>query len=51
MIPLGRRLFYAGELAATPSLFEPIFICEISCPSEVLGGVYQVLHKRRSSII
>lgn len=51
MIPLGRRLFYASELAAYPSLYEPIFMCEITCPSEVLGGVYQVLHKRRGSIL
>lgn len=32
MIPTARRLYYACELTATPQLYEPMFLCEISCP-------------------
>lgn len=51
IIPMGRRLFYASELAAEPTLYEPIFMCEVTCPNEVLGGVYNVMNRRRGSVV
>jgi len=49
--PMARRLFYGNQLEAYPSLFEPIFMCEVSCPPDAMGGVYQVLTKRRAKIL
>lgn len=47
IIPAARRLFYACQLASVPTLYEPIFYCEINAPTQVLGGIYQVLSQRR----
>lgn len=51
MIPCARRLFNGLQLASTPTLMEPIFMCEISAPFNVLGGVYHTLSQRRGEII
>lgn len=51
LIPAARRLYHACELAANPTLYEPYFYCEIAAPTDVIGGVYQVLHQRRGEII
>lgn len=51
IIPASRRLFQALEIAARPTLLEPILMCEITVPSQALGGVYQTLNQRRGIII
>ena len=49
--PAARRLFLGLELASTPTLLEPIFMCQISAPSQSLGGVYKTLSQRRGEIV
>lgn len=51
IVPTARRLFQGLQLAARPTLLEAIFLCEITAPSQVLGGVYNTLSQRRASII
>ena len=49
-MPSARRLFYALELLSEPTLVEPIFSCEITAPSDCMGGVYQSLNQRRGIV-
>jgi len=51
IMPSARRLFYALELLSCPTLLEPIFACDITAPSECMGGVYQSLNQRRGMVI
>jgi len=51
LLPCARRLYYAAELVSTPTLIEPIFLCEITAPMEAMGGVYQCLNQRRGQVI
>lgn len=50
IMPSARRLFYALELLSEPTLVEPIFSCEITAPSDCMGGVYQSLNQRRGTV-
>lgn len=50
-MPSARRLYYALELLSAPTLLEPIFACDITAPSECMGGVYQSLNQRRGMVI
>jgi elongation factor 2 len=51
IIPTARRVYYASYLTAQPALQEPIFLVEITAPSEVVGGIYQTLCTRRGNVI
>lgn len=51
LMPAARRLFYALELLSAPSLLEPIFSCDITAPSDCMGGVYQSLNQRRGEVV
>ena len=51
IIPTARRVFYAAQLTASPRLQEPIFLCEIQAPVEVVGGIYHTLSARRGVVI
>lgn len=51
LLPAGRRLFYACELTSDPSLYEPIFLAEITVPMDATGGVYQCLNSKRGTIL
>ena len=50
-MPTARRLYYALEIVAQPTLLEPIFSCDITAPSECMGGVYQSLNQRRGQVV
>lgn len=50
IIPTARRVYYACELTAEPRLLEPVFLAEITCPSEAMSGVYQCLSQRRGIV-
>lgn len=50
-MPAARRLYYALEILSEPTLVEPIFECDITAPSDVMGGVYQSLNQRRGIVI
>lgn len=51
LIPTARRVYYAAQLTASPSLQEPIFLAEITAPLDAMGGVYQCLNQRRGVVI
>lgn len=51
LMPTARRLFYALELLSEPTLVEPIFSCDITAPTDCMGGVYQSLNQRRGLVI
>jgi len=51
IIPTCRRVMYASILTANPTLLEPIFLVEIQCPEDAMGGIYGVLNKRRGNVV
>ena len=50
MMPAARRCMYAAELMAKPTLQEPIFLVEITCPQDAMSGVYTCLNLRRGHV-
>lgn len=50
IMPTARRVVYASMLTASPMLLEPVFLCEISCPQDAMGGCYGVLTQRRGHV-
>lgn len=51
LIPTARRCFYAATLTAEPALLEPVYLCEIQCPENAVGGIYGVLNRRRGVVM
>ncbi|KAI3652800.1 hypothetical protein MP228_002225 [Amoeboaphelidium protococcarum] len=51
IIPTCRRVLYASLLTAEPSLQEPVYLCEIQCPENAIGGIYSCLNRRRGQVI
>jgi elongation factor 2 len=50
IIPTCRRVCYAACLLATPGLQEPVYLVEIQCPENAIGGIYSCLNKRRGQV-
>nr|QVU21287.1 translation elongation factor 2 [Salpingoeca llamariensis] len=50
IIPTTRRCLYACCLTAAPRLMEPVFLVEIQCPENAIGGIYGVLTRRRGHV-
>ncbi|KIJ65048.1 hypothetical protein HYDPIDRAFT_181421 [Hydnomerulius pinastri MD-312] len=50
IIPTCRRVCYAACLLATPGLQEPVYLVEIQCPENAIGGIYSVLNRRRGQV-
>ncbi|GBE77662.1 Elongation factor 2 [Sparassis crispa] len=50
IIPTCRRVCYAACLLATPGLEEPVYLVEIQCPENAIGGIYSVLNRRRGQV-
>ncbi|MCP4666536.1 MAG: hypothetical protein GY849_09220, partial [Deltaproteobacteria bacterium] len=50
IIPTARRVMYASQLTAQPRFQEPIFLVEIQCPDDAVGGIYQCLSQRRGIV-
>eukprot|EP00300_Choanocystis_sp_HF-7_P027078 c32140_g1_i1.p2 GENE.c32140_g1_i1~~c32140_g1_i1.p2 ORF type:complete len:851 (-),score=217.70 c32140_g1_i1:16-2469(-) len=50
IIPTARRVFYACQLTAQPRLLEPVFLVEITCPDNAIGGIYSTLTTRRGHV-
>jgi elongation factor 2 len=50
IIPTCRRALYATVLASQPRLCEPVYLVEIQCPEQALGGVYSVLNQKRGLV-
>jgi len=51
IIPTARRVLYACMLTAQPRFFEPVYLVEIQCPENAVGGIYGVLNRRRGVVI
>merc|ERR1712125_228372 len=41
---------FAAELTAKPTLQEPVFLVEITCPQDAMSGVYQCMNLRRGCV-
>ena len=50
IMPAARRVFFASELTAKPTLSEPVFLVEITCPQDAASGVYNCLTMRRGHV-
>merc|ERR1711977_662426 len=50
IMPAARRVFFSCELTASPCLQEPVFLVEVTCPTEAQGGVYTCLNMRRGVV-
>lgn len=50
IMPTTRRVVYACQLSASPALMEPIFLVDIQCPQDAMGGCYGVLTRRRGHV-
>ncbi|KAG0262634.1 Elongation factor 2 [Mortierella polycephala] len=51
IIPACRSAIYASAIVAKPGFMEPIYLVEITCPEQAMGGIYSVLNKRRGHTI
>lgn len=51
IIPTMRRATYAAVLLAEPRIQEPVFLVEIQCPENSIGGIYSVLNKKRGQVV
>ena len=50
IIPTARRVMYAAEMISGPRLMEPVFLVEIQCPEQAMGGIYSCLNRRRGQV-
>merc|ERR1711993_131981 len=50
IIPTARRCLYACFLTASPRIMEPVYLVEIQCPEQAVGGIYSCLNRRRGHI-
>ncbi|KAJ3090166.1 Elongation factor 2 [Quaeritorhiza haematococci] len=50
IIPTCRRVVYASLLTAEPGIMEPVYLVEIQCPENAMGGIYGVLNRRRGHV-
>jgi elongation factor 2 len=50
IMPTARRVTYACQLTANPALMEPVFLVDIQCPQDAMGGCYGVLTRRRGHV-
>merc|ERR1711933_94625 len=50
IMPPTRRCCFAAELTANPTLQEPVFLVEITCPQEAMSGVYNCMNLRRGCV-
>ena len=50
IIQTARRVYLAGQFTASPRFIEPIYLVDIACPSDCMGGVYQCMNQRRGLV-
>lgn len=48
--PTARRVTYAGIYLANPALLEPVFLVNITCPTNLVGAIYNVMSMRRGRV-
>merc|ERR1711892_1579641 len=50
LIPTARRVLYACCMTAQPRLLEPVYLVEVLCPEQAMGGIYSVLNRKRGHV-
>merc|ERR1711941_204095 len=50
IMPPTRRCRFAAEMTASPTLQEPMFLVEITCPQDAMSGVYACMQPRRGQV-
>merc|ERR1719226_445795 len=50
IMPPTRRCCFAAEMTAKPTLQEPVFLVEITCPQDAMSGVYNTMNMRRGCV-
>jgi elongation factor 2 len=50
IMPTARRVCFSSMMAGEPGLLEPVYLCNISVPQDVMGNVYGVLTRRRGHV-
>ena len=50
IMPTARRVYYASEMTASPRFQEPIYLCNIAAPQDVMSGIYQCFSQRRGIV-
>merc|ERR1719326_1428128 len=50
IMPPTRRCCFAAEMTANPTLQEPVFLVEITCPQDAMSGVYSCMNLRRGCV-
>eukprot|EP00420_Gonyaulax_spinifera_P034039 CAMPEP_0197880216 /NCGR_PEP_ID=MMETSP1439-20131203/8071_1 /TAXON_ID=66791 /ORGANISM="Gonyaulax spinifera, Strain CCMP409" /LENGTH=824 /DNA_ID=CAMNT_0043499767 /DNA_START=152 /DNA_END=2626 /DNA_ORIENTATION=+ len=50
IMPPTRRACFASEMTGKPTLQEPVFLVEITCPQEAMSGVYACMNLRRGCV-
>ncbi|KAF0991518.1 hypothetical protein HZS_4365, partial [Henneguya salminicola] len=50
LIPTARRVLYASALTAEPRLVEPVYLVEITCMTDYIGGIYGTLSRKRGTV-
>jgi elongation factor 2 len=50
IMPPTRRVCFGALLKATPTLQEPVFLVEITCPQDATSGIYSTLNMRRGHV-
>ena len=50
IMPTARRVYYASEITAAPRFQEPVYLCNIAAPQDVMSGIYQCFSQRRGVV-
>lgn len=50
IIGTARRVYLACQYTAAPRFVEPIFVVDVACPTDSMGGVYQCFNQRRGVV-
>lgn len=50
IMPTSRRVTFASVMTAAPAILEPMYLVEITCPQDAMGGCYGVLTRRRGHV-
>lgn len=51
IIPATRKAIMGSMISGKPRLVEPIYLCEIYCPTEDVGTIYSFMGSRRGEVL
>jgi len=50
IMPPTKRVMYACQLVSKPIMMEPMYVCDITVPTNAVSGVYETLNARRGQV-